>query len=656
MPVICRYESGKKGTMKPRIIFFALLLIFTAAAPPQAARAEKEPPPALSFEPLPIPVTDAEKSAIRISPKAATYCCGGRREEYPMEYRVLLRSGMTDNSGHIAGLITGADGTPMKRDGGAWISNTPDANGLITAGGDYYLFTHFENVPGAVSLAALNADQIGNFTVKEFAPVDFGGVGGAPETAGGNATPWDTHLVSEGNDLLDAYWFTPATAPYSFQHIERCAKAETGALTGGYTRTAKEPDFSRWCGAVKLIRDDYLRAKETFSPYRHGFKIELGVNRNGAPAIKDGVKRFAMGRATGVGVAMPDRRTVYLAHNGTYAGFFMFVADDRGNLSSGTLYIAKWRQQPHGAFITWVPLGHGADKEIAAILGLRPEFSDIFDAADPLVCPTSYRIIKAGPSGPNCLRLRDGKNGSSISAKFGTRISPLTAAAFLEPSRFGAFLGATTEWANTKGLAYDDDHRTLFMTVGGISASMLDNLDQVNDIRMPKNNCGALLRFKLGEARDTVGNKIKSQFAASWVEQETSGVPLSSGLPYATENGCHPDFIAGPHDVRYIGHNILLIGEDGELHFNNYAWAYDVKHKTLTRIASAPTGAGIAGGFAPLDAMDRFYIFMNVAHPMNGAALNLDGMPVNGPLLNNATDQQRKGYIGYLSGLPSLTR
>lgn len=633
--------------MKPRNIFFALLLFLAPAALPRAARAEKETPPPLSFEPLSIPATDAEKSAIRISPKATIYCCGGRREEHALEYRVLLRGGMADKNRHIAGMIPGADG--MTR-----ISNNPAANSLITAGGNYYLFTHYGNVPGAVHLATLDADNGGNFAVKEFAPVDFSGVGGTPGTCAGSTTPWDTHLASEENNLLDAYWFVPAAAPYSFQHIQRCAKTGTGAMTGGFTRTADEPDFSGWCGAISSLLDGQRDKPAAFSPYRHGFKIEVGVTRNGAPTIKDGVKRFALGRIPGMAVAMPDRRTVYLANKGTYAGFFMFVADDRGDLSSGTLYIAQWRQQPHGAFINWVPLGRGADKDIGAILDLRPDLSDIFDVADPLVCPAGYRIIKAGPSGPNCLRLRDGTNGSSISPKFRARINPLMAAAFLEPLRYGAFLGGTTEWNNAKGLAYDDEHLALFMAVGGVTGSMLGNLDPVNDIRMPKNNCGAILRFKLGEARDTVGNKIKSQFTATWVEQETAGVPLSPGLPYAAENGCHPDFIAGPDNVRYIGHNILLIGEDGELHFNNYAWAYDMKRKTLTRIASAPTGAGIAGDFATLDAMDRFYIFINVAHPMNAAALNAEGTPVNGPLLNSATDQQRKGYIGYLSGLPSL--
>ncbi len=634
--------------MKQGIIFAALLAFFAAAPLPRAARAEKETPPPLSFEPLPIPATGAEKNAIRISPKAVTFCCGGKREERPLEYRVLLRSGMTDKHGQIAGLVTGADGLPLKRpDGSPYVSNSPAGNGLITAGGGHYLFTQFDDVPGAVSLSALEADKEGNFSVKEFAPVELSGVGGTAGNSGGGKTPWGTHLAAEGDYWLDAYWFTPAAASYSFRHIKHCRKTETVP--------PEDPDLPAWCAAVESVRG-YLGNPEAFSPYRYGYTIELTVNRNGAPSVKDGTKHLAMGRTVpAMTLAMPDRRTVYMTGNGAYAGFFMFTADDRSDLSSGTLYIAKWRQQPRGADIKWVPLGHATDKEIGAILGLRTEFADIFDVGDPLVCPAGYRIIKAGPSGVNCLRLRDGKNGSAIAAKFGTRISPLTAAAFLEPGRYGALLGGATEWNDAKGLAYDDDHNALYMAVGGITGGMTSNLDPVDDIRMPKNVCGGVLRFKLGETRDTVGNKIKSTYIAIWAELAAEGTPLSPGLPFADENGCHPDFIAGAHDVQYIGHNVLLIGEDGSQHFNNYAWAYDVERKMLTRIASAPPGGGI-NGFATLDAMDRFYLFMNVRHPLGNAALNAEGKQANGPLLDNATDQQRKGYIGYISGLPSLAR
>jgi len=41
---------------------------------------------------------------------------------------------------------------------------------------------------------------------------------------------------------------------------------------------------------------------------------------------------------------MPDEKTVYLADDGANVGFFMFIADKRGDLSAGILYAAQWQQ------------------------------------------------------------------------------------------------------------------------------------------------------------------------------------------------------------------------------------------------------------------------------------------------------------------------
>ncbi len=638
---------------------FALLPAMLLCCGLLASRAAAAgPPPPVSFAPLSIPATDAEKSVVRISPSATTYCCGGKRETWPLEYRVLFRSGWQDQEGHTAGLITGRDGMPLKQGAAPFISNNPDADTFIKTGGNYYLFTHFEESPGAIYLSALDVDGKGEFSVKSLAPLDLSGVGGTLMNCAGSKTPWITHLASEENYWLDAYRFVPASVRYTAPHFAQCARDERGFLTGGYETPMGETDYGWWCRAIKGVRDDYLKDPHAFTPYNYGFNIEIGIDRNGAASVKDGVKRLAMGRfAPEMALVMPDRRTAYMTDDGDYSGFYMFIADDRNDLSTGTLYIAKWTLGKDGNNIRWVPLGHAEDREIEEILAARPEFTDIFDVAEPLVCPGGFRLIKAGSSAPACLRLRDGTAGSTVSPKFGTRISPHKAAAFLETRRYGAWLGGTTEWHKAEGLAFDDEHNALYMAVSGIDGSMLNNLDPVNDIRLPKNICGAVLRFGMGGGvKDTQGNKLHSGYVATVVEPELAGVPLVPGVPYADENACHPDFIANPDNMQYIGRNILLIGEDSEYHFNNYAWAYDVKYKTLTRIASIPTGGEVTGVFANMDTMDRFYIFMNVQHPMRDTALNAAGQPVNTELIKFATDQQRKGYVGYISGLCSLAR
>lgn len=56
-------------------------------------------------------------------------------------------------------------------------------------------------------------------------------------------------------------------------------------------------------------------------------------------------KLLPLGRASfEMGLIMPDNRTVYMSDDGTNVGFFKFVADEPGNLLSGSLYAVKANQ------------------------------------------------------------------------------------------------------------------------------------------------------------------------------------------------------------------------------------------------------------------------------------------------------------------------
>jgi secreted PhoX family phosphatase len=39
----------------------------------------------------------------------------------------------------------------------------------------------------------------------------------------------------------------------------------------------------------------------------------------------------------------------------------------------------------------------------------------------------------------------------------------------------------------------------------------------------------------------------------------------------------------------------LFIAEDGDMHHNNYGWAYNIDTKKLSRIISAPDGGEVTG-------------------------------------------------------------
>jgi secreted PhoX family phosphatase len=91
----------------------------------------------------------------------------------------------------------------------------------------------------------------------------------------------------------------------------------------------------------------------------------------------------------------PDNRTVYYGDDGAYTMSFMYVADKAKNLSSGTLYAAKWIQKSaeNGgtADLQWIKLGQASDSEIKK-LAEKVKFSDIFETT------TDAEYAKAAPS------------------------------------------------------------------------------------------------------------------------------------------------------------------------------------------------------------------------------------------------------------------
>jgi secreted PhoX family phosphatase len=92
----------------------------------------------------------------------------------------------------------------------------------------------------------------------------------------------------------------------------------------------------RW---VLIFGGDLLQ----MNPYDYGYIVEVKVlNEQGAHSV---TKHYAMGRlAFELGYVLPDKKTAYMSDDGTNVGLYMFVADREMDLSSGTLYVARWEQ------------------------------------------------------------------------------------------------------------------------------------------------------------------------------------------------------------------------------------------------------------------------------------------------------------------------
>ena len=218
------------------------------------------------------------------------------------------------------------------------------------------------------------------------------------------------------------------------------------------------------------------------------------------------------------------------------------------------------------------------------------------------------------------------------------------AAAFLESRKYAAYKGATIEFRKEEGITYDKESNVLYMAMSTLDKSMEDNYkgnETVNHIRLEKNRCGAVYKIKLDK-----------NYSATHMDALVVGMPLKKGDRYADEWGCHPDTIANPDNITYIGHHLLLINEDTQQHVNNMSWAYNTQTGVLTRIASLPIGAEVTGvDTAVID--DKGILLINIQHPFKDNPKAADGSTPNSALIENANDEQLKASIGYIDGIPA---
>ena len=131
-----------------------------------------------------------------------------------------------------------------------------------------------------------------------------------------------------------------------------------------------------------------------------------------------------------------------------------FVADKAADLSSGTLYAAKFSAQTVDAAtkqprwtVSWIKLGSSTQAALEKIVASRPKFSDIFEAAKPagapLTCPAGFSRANTVHS---LLAVKDAAGGKFAMECLKVKPGMETAAAFLESRRFASIKGATTEF------------------------------------------------------------------------------------------------------------------------------------------------------------------------------------------------------------------
>ena len=585
-----------------------------------------------AFSPLMISGNDTQKSQLRVTDTLQLTFENNRTIIYPLHYHELAKSGQKIGEG-IMGLLTDKFGKALfTAEGKARISFNPDGNSLISVGGKHFLITHMEEAPGAIYRTKITVNGKQKLEAADTVPVDMRGVGGTIINCASSKTAYGTHLGGEEEYAMNSR-YADISSPF---YID--------CLLDGSSKTT-EGMFHYFCNYIEgmkaYLHDETIDKErgyngKQFTPYNYGYIVELKPEENGSVEV---AKHYVTGRYTPeLALMMPDHRTLYMSDDGSFKGLWKFVSDRPIEAFSknweGSLYAAKLTQlsdKEGGRFkVSWRELGHASDEEIRELIEKKMKLTDMFDIARPDgsgLCPDGYKKINEDRAA-ECLRLKQKMH---------------KAAAFLESRKYAAYLGATTEFRKGEGLAYDPGRNRLYFSISAINKSMLDNYrkeEMANDIRLSENICGAVYALPLD-----------ANYSAVSMEAMVVGEPLAEEDPYAEEYRCHPDRVANPDNILYLGQDMLVIGEDSRNHVNNFLWVYHIGKKKLMRIASLPIGAEVTGLDKALVAGKSLLLF-NVQHPFGDNPLNAEKDTPNEDLLYDADKEQKRATVGYIEGFP----
>ena len=366
------------------------------------------------------------------------------------------------------------------------------------------------------------------------------------------------------------------------------------------------------------------------------------------------VKHYSVGRRFNeIMLMMPDNRTAYFGDDGDYTMLFMFVADKEKDLSAGTLYAAEFKQtgtnNGGSGDLEWIKIGHATDDEVKTLVDKNLKFSDIFETADaPKEGFTAVKQYASGGADYDRLEYLKVKPGME------------KAAAFLESRRYGAMLGATSEFNKMEGLALNEKDKKVYMAIADQGKGMEKDVkgeDPTDHMQLPKMKSGATYELSLASGKKTQsGEAINSPYVATAMNGLVIGEDLKEADAYG--NTANVDKVANPDNLSYSEElRTVFIGEDSGMHTNNFVWAYEVDTKKLNRILSVPAGAEATGLQFADDRNGFSYIMSNFQHPgdeVEGRAITaVDKGKLVEALEASPYGILKSGAVGYIHGLPT---
>jgi len=460
----------------------------------------------------------------------------------------------------------------------------------------------YGKLPSPIAVLTLDQDQTtGKLSLVKYHNVDTSAAHGLWITCGASLSPWGTHLSSEEYEP-DA--FTIAS--------NSMFKAYSKNLFGDETKA---------------------------NPYHYGHLPEVTVNPDGTGSIK---KHYCLGRISHELIqVMPDNRTAIMGDDATNGGFFMFVADKEKDLSSGSLYVAKFGAgfsldpAAAGAPISWIKLGSATSAEIEALANtLKP--TDIMDVATADPKDASFTKIWLGGK-VQWVRVKAGMD---------------KAAAFLETHRYAALKGASMAFTKMEGTTVNAKDKIAYSALQNIQSSMVKGNAAYNEaygVGVDKAlNAGGVFAHTLSTGqKDTAGAAISSDWVPSLTRALLVGEDIAAD---ALGNTGHPDKVANPDNLKFSEKlRTLFIGEDSSQHVNNFVWAYNVDTKQLSRLVSMPSGAE-ATGLGVVDDLNGWtYITSNFQHPGDWGSIHSVVKGTLEPLINTNYKNRFGACVGYLT-------
>jgi len=327
--------------------------------------------------------------------------------------------------------------------------------------------------------------------------LDFSAVEGTWQNCFGTVSPWGTPLTSEENYLITdtAEWNNPDWDDEERDNIDRLARH------------------------LGHEENDGEFGDEFPNPYRYGYIVEL----EDPETTPRPIKRFGLGRSTHENaVVLADQRTAYTTSDGTGRGFYKFVADEPGDLSSGRLYAAKASQRgPDGGDpatvsfgLEWIELAHGDESDIESWIA---EYDDITQA-DYEDDETSYitdEEIEAWADGE----------------------APDDRVAFLETRAAAEAKGATVEFRKMEGVnarRHAEPGDYLYVAMSNTNATMSDDEGDIQ-IGDEGGDWGAVYRLPLEVDYDVT--EMEPIITGGPEANICGGCPYDAN-PYSNDSAC----------------------------------------------------------------------------------------------------------------------